>query len=425
MSSHKIVSKANALPFMLVTALFFLWAMPNNLNDILIPQFMKSFELNRFQAGLVQSAFYLGYFLMALPAALVMDKYNYKTGLITGLLLFAVGAFTFYPAAMIGKFELFLMALFIIASGLAFLETGANSFISVLGDPKTSAQRLNFSQAFNPFGAMTGALIGSQVIFSGVEHSDVQVEAMKAAGTYNDYLHTEIMRVIPPYMVMGCIILVWAFLIWRVKFPTDTDNVPKSKDISEDGHGHFSKLFKYPHFIKGIIAQFFYVGAQVGTWSFLIQYVKDFLQKPEKEAGVYLIYALLAFGIGRFASTALMRKIEPNKLMGIFSVINIILTGIAILHPGFFGVWALVISSFFMSCMFPTIFALGVKGLGPNTKIGGSMIIMAIIGGAIWTPLMGYISDVTHSMALAMIVPIISYMYLVYRATPYLKNILN
>lgn len=414
MSTHKIVSKENALPFILVTALFFLWAMPNNLNDILIPQFMKSFELSRFQAGLVQSAFYLGYFLMALPAALVMDKYNYKTGLITGLLLFATGAFIFYPAAMVGKFELFLMALFVIASGLAFLETGANSFIAVLGDPDTSAQRLNFSQAFNPLGAMTGALIGSQFIFSGVEHSTVQVETMKAAGTYNDYLHTEIMRVIPPYMVIGCIILVWAFLIWKVKFPAETDNPIKSKDKSDDGHGHISKLLKYPHFLKGILAQFFYVGAQVGTWSFLIQYIKDYLQKPEKEAGVYLVYTLLAFGIGRFVSTALMRKFQPNKLMGLFSIINIVLTTTAIVNPGFLGAWALVISSFFMSLMFPTIFALGVKGLGPNTKIGGSMIIMAIIGGAIWTPLMGYISDSTHSMAYAMIVPVISYCYLVY-----------
>lgn len=414
MANHKIVAKENLLPFILVTALFYLWAMPNNLNDILIPQFMKSFELNRFQAGLVQSAFYLGYFLMALPAALVMDRYNYKTGLITGLLLFATGAFIFYPAAMVGRFELFLMALFVIASGLAFLETGANSFIAVLGDPATSAQRLNFSQAFNPLGAMTGALIGSQFIFSGVEHSAAQVETMKAAGTYKDYLHTEILRVIPPYMVIGCIILVWAFLIWKVKFPAETDNPVKSTDKSDDGHGHISKLLKYPHFLKGILAQFFYVGAQVGTWSFLIQYVKDFLQKPEKEAGVYLVYTLFAFGIGRFVSTALMRKFDPGKLMGVFSVINILLTTIAIVHPGFFGVWALVISSFFMSLMFPTIFALGVKGLGPNTKIGGSMIIMAIIGGAIWTPLMGYISDSTHSMAYAMIVPVISYCYLVY-----------
>jgi MFS transporter, FHS family, L-fucose permease len=416
MPTHKIVSRENLLPFVLITALFYLWAIPNNLNDILIPQFMKSFELNRLQAGLVQSAFYLGYFCMALPAALVMDKYNYKTGIIIGLLLFATGAFLFWPAAIVGKFGLFLLALYVIACGLAFLETGANSFISVLGDPDTSAQRLNFSQAFNPLGAMTGAFVGSQYIFSGIEHSDAKVATLKAAGTYQDYLHTEILRVIPPYMIIGAIILVWAFLIWKVKFPAETDNVPKSNDKTDDSHGHMSKLLQYPHFIKGVIAQFFYVGAQVGTWSFTIQYVKDYMQKPEKEAGVYLVYALFAFGIGRFVSTALMRKFEPQKLMGLYSLINIVLVTIAILNPGFLGVWALVISSFFMSLMFPTIFALGVKGLGPNTKIGGSMIIMAIIGGAIWTPIMGWISDSTHSMAYAMIVPVISYVYVCYYA---------
>jgi len=414
MPTHKIVSRENLLPFILITALFYLWAIPNNLNDILIPQFMKSFELNRLQAGLVQSAFYLGYFCMALPAALVMDKYNYKTGIIIGLLLFATGAFLFWPAAVVGKFGLFLMALYVIACGLAFLETGANSFISVLGDPDTSAQRLNFSQAFNPLGAMTGAFVGSQFIFSGIEHSSAKVETMKAAGTYHDYLHTEILRVIPPYMIIGTIILVWVFLIWKVKFPAETDNVPKSNDKNDDSHGHMSKLLKYPHFIKGVIAQFFYIGAQVGTWSFTIQYVKDYMQKPEKEAGVYLVYALFAFGIGRFVSTALMRKFEPQKLMGLYSIVNVVLLSIAILNPGFMGVWALVMSSFFMSLMFPTIFALGVKGLGPNTKIGGSMIIMAIIGGAVWTPIMGWISDSTHSMAYAMIVPVISYVYVCY-----------
>ena len=414
MSKHKIVSRTNLLPFILITALFYLWAIPNNLNDILIPQFMKSFELNRLQAGLVQSAFYLGYFCMALPAALVMDKYNYKTGIIIGLLLFATGAFLFWPAAIVGKFGLFLLALYVIACGLAFLETGANSFISVLGDPDTSAQRLNFSQAFNPLGAMTGALVGSQFIFSGIEHTTAKIEAMKTAGTYQNYLHSEILRVIPPYMTIGTIILVWAFLIWKIKFPAETDNVPKSRYKTDDNHGHISKLLQYPHFIKGVIAQFFYIGGQVGTWSFTIQYVKDYMQKPEKEAGVYLVYALLAFGIGRFVSTALMRKFEPQKLMGVYSIINIILLSIAILNPGFLGVWALVLSSFFMSLMFPTIFALGVKGLGPNTKIGGSMIIMAIIGGAVWTPIMGWISDSTHSMAYAMIIPVISYVYVCY-----------
>ena len=408
---HKIVSKELVIPFVLVTALFFLWALPNNLNDILIPQFMKTFELNRLQAGLVQSAFYMGYFLLAMPAAIIMDRYNYKTGLIIGLILFATGCFMFYPATHIAQYWLFLFALFIIASGLAFLETGANSFIAVLGDADTSEQRLNFSQAFNPLGAMSGALIGTVFIFSGTELNNVQVEAMKAAGTYQNYLHSEIMRISPPYLVIGSIILLWAFLLWRTKFPSDKK---LETDQEVQNHGKLSALFKYPHFYKGVLAQFFYVGAQVGTWSFLIQYVKDYLHKPEKEAGIYLFISLLVFGIGRFVATALMKVVEPKKLMGIYSFINIALVANAVLNPGIMGGITLVMSSFFMSLMFPTIFALGIKGLGPNTKLGGSMIIMAIIGGAVWTPIMGLISDKTHSMALAMIIPIISYLFIAY-----------
>jgi FHS family L-fucose permease-like MFS transporter len=409
MSQHKIVSKETLIPFVLVTALFYLWALPNNLNDILIPQFMKSFELNRLQAGLVQSAFYLGYFLLAMPAAMIMDKYNYKTGLIIGLLLFATGCYLFWPAALAGNYLFFLLALFVIASGLAFLETGSNSFIAVLGDPETSAQRLNLSQAFNPLGAMSGVLIGTVFIFSGTEHNNTQIEAMKLAGTYKSYLHNEILRVGPPYLIIGSVILLWAFLIWKIKFP-----VEKTATTSGGNRGKISALFTYPHFLKGVLAQFFYVGAQVGTWSFLIQYVKDYLHKPEKEAGMYLFISLLAFGIGRFIATALMRKFEPGKLMGLFTGINILMVITAILLPGFIGAWALVLSSFFMSLMFPTIFALGIKGLGPHTKLGGSMIIMAIIGGAVWTPLMGLISDKTGSMARAMIIPLISYIYIAY-----------
>ncbi|MDP4272321.1 MAG: L-fucose:H+ symporter permease [Bacteroidota bacterium] len=418
MAKHKIVDKKYLLPFILVTSLFYLWAIPNNLNDILIPQFMKSFELNRLQAGLVQSAFYMGYFLLSLPAAYIMDRYNYKTGLLIGLVLYAMGAFLFYPAAIIGTYGLFLLALFVIASGLAFLETGSNSFISVLGDPNTSTQRLNFSQSFNPLGAMSGVLIGNIFIFSGVEHSEAQVETLKASGQYQSYLHGEILRVIPPYMVIGTIILVIAFLMWKMKFPTETETgTHKKMDTKKAGsHGHFSKLFQYPHFVKGVIAQFFYVGAQVGTWSFMISYVKDYLQRPEKEAGTFLLISLLAFGVGRFASTALMRKINPHKLMGAYSLINVVLVGVAVLLPGQLGGYTLVASSFFMSLMFPTIFAFGVKGLGPNTKIGGSMIIMAIIGGAVWTPIMGLISDRTGSLALAMIVPLICYIYIFYYA---------
>jgi FHS family L-fucose permease-like MFS transporter len=409
---HKIVSKETLLPFVLVTALFFLWALPNNLNDILIPQFMKSFELNRLQAGLVQSAFYLGYFLLAMPAALIMDKYNYKTGLIIGLLLFAAGCFLFWPAAIAGRYGFFLFALFVIASGLAFLETGSNSFIAVLGDPDTSEHRLNFSQSFNPLGSMTGVIIGTVFIFSGTELSNPQIESMKLAGTYKTYLHDEIMRVGFPYLVIGSIILLWAFLIWRTKFPIEKT----AGNTGEKQKGKLSALLHYPHFLKGVFAQFFYVGAQVGTWSFMIQYLKDYMQKSEKEAGALLFVSILAFGIGRFVATALMKRFEPSKLMGAYSSINVVLCAVAIFMPGILGGWALVITGFFMSLMFPTIFALGIKGLGPNTKLGGSVIIMAIIGGAVWTPIMGMISDKTHSMALAIIIPLISYLFIIYYA---------
>lgn len=409
---HKIVSKETLVPFVLVTALFFLWALPNNLNDILIPQFMKSFELNRLQGGLVQSAFYMGYFLLAMPAAFIMDKYNYKTGLIIGLLLFASGCFLFWPAASAGSYGFFLFALFVIASGLAFLETGSNSFIAVLGDQASSERRLNFSQSFNPLGSMTGVLIGTYFIFSGTELSNIQIDAMKADGTYQAYLHGEIMRVGPPYLIIGGIILLWAFLIWRTRFPVEKS----SSEKGEKQKGSLSALLHYPHFLKGVVAQFFYVGAQVGTWSFMIQYIKDYMSRSEKEAGTLLFYSVMAFGLGRFVSTALMKRFEPKKLMGFYSLINVALCAIAVVAPGVLGGWALIVTSFFMSLMFPTIFALGIKGLGPNTKLGGSVIIMAIIGGAVWTPIMGFISDKTHSMALAIIIPLISYVYIIYYA---------
>ena len=214
-----LFSPANTLPFVLVTALFFLWAIPNNLNDVLIKQFMKSFEMSRFQAGLLQSAFYLGYFVLAAPAALIMRRYSYKTGLVIGLLLYSTGTFLFWPAAVAGHYGFFLCALFVIASGLAFLETGANPFIAVLGDPRTSERRLNFSQAFNPIGSICAALLGTTFIFSGVELSPAQVEALKLAGKYEAYLHEETMRVGPPYMILGAVVLVWAVLLMLTKFP--------------------------------------------------------------------------------------------------------------------------------------------------------------------------------------------------------------
>ena len=390
--------------FILITALFFLWAIPNNLNDVLIKQFMKSFEISRFQAGLLQSAFYMGYFLLAMPAALLMRRLGYKAGFIIGLLLYGIGTFLFWPAALVGQYWFFLMALFVIASGLSFLETASNPFIAQMGSPETSEQRLNFSQSFNPLGSIVGVFIGKIFIFSGIELQPDQVEAMKKAGTYAGYLHDEILRVKMPYLVLGAVVLLWALLIALKKFPP-------IRSEHEDGgdHGHFRDLLKHRHFLLAILAQFMYVGAQVGTWSYLIQYVQDSTRLPEKPAADYLIASLVAFGVGRFVSTALMRVVRPNRLMGAYAVINVLLVAVGVLHPGWIGVWAMVLTSFFMSLMFPTIFALGLKGLGPNTKIGGSLLVMAIVGGAALTPLMGLINDRTHSIALAYLVPLVGY----------------
>jgi FHS family L-fucose permease-like MFS transporter len=409
MEKHKIFDKQYIVPFILVTALFFFWGVPNNLNDILIKQFMKSFELSRFEAGLLQSAFYMGYFLLSLPAALIMRKFNYKTGLVIGLFLFSIGTFLFYPAALIGKFSFFLFALFVIASGLAFLETGANSFIAVLGDPDSSERRLNFSQAFNPIGAIAGVLIGTFFILSGIELSSVQVEQMKTDGNYQAYLTHETMRVVIPYLVISAVTFIWAILLLFTKFPHLKDeHIVNGKEEK----GSFKELFRFPHFKLGVLAQFFYVGAQVGTWSYFIVYAQDYTGMTEKTAGYFLAGTLGAFLIGRFTAAYIMRFIKPNKLMGIFSLVNIGLLLIAIFLPGWIGLWAVLLTSFFMSLMFPTIFALGVKGLGPNTKIGGSMIIMAIIGGAVFTPIMGLIAK--YGMDLAMCVPVVCYIFICY-----------
>lgn len=411
--SSGIVARGYIVPFVLTTALFFLWGIPNNLNDVLIKQFMKSFELTRFQAGLIQSAFYMGYFLLAMPAALMMKKYGYKSGLVVGLLLYGLGCFLFWPAAKIGAYGFFLFALFVIATGLAFLETGANPFITVLGSESTSERRLNLAQAFNPIGSISGVLIGTIFIFSGIEHDEVKVQAMKASGEYATYLQHETMRVVTPYLVLAVITFIMALLILRTKFPHISEG---REEKSEAGKSSVKQLFAYPHFVKAVLAQFFYVGAQVGTWSFFIQYVQDYTGQTEKVAGYFLTGTLFAFMLGRFSATLLMRVIKPNRLMGLYSVINVVLVLTGIAFPGWIGMWAIFLTSFFMSLMFPTIFAMGIKGLGPNTKVGGSLIVMAIIGGAFWTPIMGLLAEATASMAVAMSVPLLAYLFIAWFA---------
>ena len=404
-TGSRLLPAAQLVPFILVTVLFFLWGIPNNLNDVLIRHFMKSFAITRFQAGLIQSAFYMGYFLLAMPAAFLMRRVGYKPGFVIGLLLFGAGAFLFWPAAIAGSYGFFLFALFVIASGLSFLETASNPFIAQLGDQDSSERRLNFAQAFNPLGAISGALIGTIFIFSGVELTPQQIAAQQASHTYEAYLRSETLRVVKPYIVIGAIALVWAVLIVRAKFPS----IHAEHENESGDRGHFRDLFRYPHFLFAVLAQFFYVGAQVGTWSYFITYVQEYTQQSEKVAGYFLTGTLAAFGIGRFVSAWLMRFVSPSKLMGAYSVANIILVGVAVLTPGWLGLWCVFLTSFFMSLMFPTIFALGLKGLGPNTKLGGSLLVMAIVGGAVLTPIMGFISVKTQSLALAYSVPLLAY----------------
>jgi FHS family L-fucose permease-like MFS transporter len=405
-SSAPLLPRTGKVAFFLVTGLFFLWAIPNNLNDVLIRQFMKSFEITRLEAGLVQSAFYFGYFLLAIPAALMMRRYGYKRGLLTGLVLYATGTFLFYPAAMARSYPLFLFALFVIASGLGFLETGSNPLVAQLGDPSTAVRRLNFSQAFNPLGSITGALIGTVFIFSGIEPSAGDIAGMKSRGAYNAFLDHETLRVLAPYMVLGVVVLFWAVLIFKAKFPAMQGDAAAANQRRSGG---YLTLFRFPHFLSAVLAQFCYVGAQVGTWSYFIQYCQDYTHVPEKLAGYLLTTTLGAFAVGRFASSYVMKHFNPDKMLAAFSVANILLLLIGILWTGWVGLIAVLLTSFFMSLMFPTIFALGIRDLGEHTKEGASLLVMAIIGGAVFTPLMGFAYQLTKSMAVSMIVPLVCY----------------
>jgi FHS family L-fucose permease-like MFS transporter len=403
--SVPIVPAGRLVPFVLVTALFYMWAIPNNLNDILIRQFMKSFALSRFAAGFIQTAFYLGYFGFAIPAGMLMRRFGYKRGILTGLCLLAAGSYLFWPAANAGSYSFFLLALFVIASGLSFLETAANPIIVRMGSPVNSEQRLNFSQAFNPLGSITATLVGTVFIFSGVELTAGQIAAQKAAGTYAAYLHSEILRVITPYLVLGTAALLLAVLIARTQFPS----LDVEEEHEEGSQGDGLGILLQRHFMLGVVAQFLYVGAQVGTWSYFIQYVQSYAGMPERVAGYMLTGTLAAFAVGRFLSAWILKFFRPNRLLCVFAVCNVVLTLAAISQPNWVGVICLLSSSFFMSMMFPTIFALGIHGLGSRTKTGGSLMVMAIIGGAALTPVMGKVADAMQVSA-AYSVPCVCYL---------------
>lgn len=390
-------------PFILVTSLFFLWALVHNLSPILIPHLKKACRLTDTQSSFIDSAIFVAYFLLALPAGYIMKRFGFKSGIILGLLLYAIGAFLFIPAANSGQYMFFLVALFIIASGLTFLETAANPYVTILGSPDTATFRLNLAQCFNGVGAFIGPVIGAKFILSGTEYTEAQMNAMPAA-ELQQYLATEAAAVKMPYMIIGIVVLLVAVLFIFTKMP-DVKEAESGENSVQEG-----SIFKHRHLIAAIVTQFFYVGAQVGVNAFFIRFAKYAGGMPEKEAA-YLLGAVagLGFMIGRFVGTFLMRFMKPQVLLSLYALLNLILIGIAMTVKGDVAVWAVLAVPFFMSIMFPTIFSLGLQGLGGgHTKLGSSMLVMAIVGGAICPPLMGLISDASN-IQMAYFVPLVCF----------------
>ncbi len=409
MSKQPLVSGQYLLAFVLVTSLFFLWAFLHNTNPILIPHLKKACQLTDTQSSFIDTAVYFGYFTIALPAGLVMHKFGYKKGILIGLILYAIGAFLFIPAASARSYTFFLVALFIIASGATFLETVANPYITKLGPKETSEQRLNFAQSFNGVGAFVAPIIGGQFILSGIEYKPEELSAMSAA-QLNTYLQSEADTVKIPYLVIGAVVLVVTALFFVARIPEI-----KEGEGAEEKESFSLSVFRHSHVTWAVIAQLFYVGAQVCVGSFFIRFARQVMNLPEKDAAFWWgSIAMVGFMVGRFVGTWLMQYIKASTLLAIYSLINIGLLTIALVTNGDVAVYAVVAVPFFMSIMFPTIFALGIKGLGEETKIAASFLVMSIVGGAIVPVVMGLISDATGSIQNAYIVPLLCFLVTLY-----------
>ncbi|WP_140938243.1 L-fucose:H+ symporter permease [Sphingobacterium lumbrici] len=393
--------KKYTLAIILITSLFFFWGFIHNLDPILIPHLRNAFSLTTLQASLVDSSVFIAYFLLAIPAGLIMKKYGYKTGILIGLILFAIGCFLFVPAANTISYPFFLGALFIVACGLTILETAANPYITVLGDPSKATQRLNFAQSFNGLAAFIAPIIGGNYILSEEPLSTDKIAALSEQAKIA-YIQAETSAVKGPYMILGIIILIVACVFFFTK-------LPDIKDSETDQKKGFFHALKHKNVSSAVIAQFFYVGAQVSVLSFIVMYATEIAHVTPSNAKYYAGVAGLAFMIGRFVGTFLMRYISPAKLLSIFAASAILLTVVVIYGSGVMTLYAMIGIAFFMSIMFPTIFAFGVEGIGSDTKSASSLIIMAIVGGAIIPPVLGLISDTTGNLQLGYYVVLICF----------------
>lgn len=401
----KLTTRESALPFALITSLFFLWGIAHNLDSILVPHLKKACELNNRESMLVDTSVFMAYFVMALPAGWLMKRWGYKAGIITGLLLFAAGAMLFLPAANTRSFSIFISGLFVIGTGLTLLETAANPFANALGPAEHSTARLNLAQAFNGLAAMLAPVIGGIFILSGKSYSAAELNAMPAA-VKDSYLSGEAASVKMPYLVLASVLLLIAFLFRFVRLPKLRDEGSESLD----GSG-LRRVLRHGKLRAAIVAQFFYVGAQVCITSIFIRTATGSAQLTEAQAASWLGWGYgLAFMTGRFVGTGMMSRIAPKRLLQLFSLAALALSVLAAFSSGMTVVYALVGIGFFMSIMYPTIFSIGIEGLGDETKTGSALIVMSIAGGAILPPLMGYIIDLSGDRVQAgFAIPLICY----------------
>jgi FHS family L-fucose permease-like MFS transporter len=396
MKSVPLTERRYIVPLALITSLFFLWALGVNLNDVLIPHLKKAFRLTDLQSSLIQTAFFGGYFLAALPAGRLMERIGYKKGILAGLLLCAGGALLFIPAATVLAYGFFLFALFVMACGQSFLEVAANPYVTELGPKESAERRLNLAQSFNSVGAVITPFVGAAFILTNTQSGSAQVN--------------EASTVRIPYLIIAAIFLSVAAMIYFTHLPEVHEG--QGEENLGDQRVKVSDAWKFRHLRQGVLAQFFYVGAQVGVASFVIRLTEQVQPgTADKTAARYLQLHLLGFMIGRFAGSGLMKYVPAPRLLSIFAAGCLVCASITVMATGSLPVYAVIGIGFFHSIMFPTIFALSIKGLGAYTKLGSSLLVMSIIGGAVLPAAMGYVSDASNIQR-ALIVPLVCYLYI-------------
>lgn len=407
--TSRIVPKEILWPFILLTSCFAWWGLANNMTDTLLAAFKKIMSMSDFQTSWIQLAFYGSYFCLALPAAIIIKKFSYKTGVLLGLGLFIAGALLFYPASITQNYFHFLGALYILAGGLSILETSANPYIISMGPEETGTRRLNLSQSFNPIGSIFGVVLSQIFILSNLNTASAEERAAMSSAQLDLIQSQELNAVMGPYVTVALILVVIWVLIKVTKMPVMSDAGVQLNLLPT-----FKRLIKNKNYVWGVTAQFFYVGAQIGVWSFTIRYVMKELNLDEQNAASYYTAALILFTTSRFVCTCLMKYISPKNLLTFLSALAILFTFFVIFGGGYVGVYALVGISGCMSLMFPTIFGLAARGLGEDTKIGGSGLIMAILGGAVLTAVQGLVSDGTGSINFAFFVPMACFAVIMY-----------